>query len=639
MLKIKKFLSFFSLSFIFFNQIVANESNQAHQKSVSAVSSILKNGEQSVFSAGADGFLIKWNDADFGEHYQVSEYTIKMIAQNPVENEIAIYETDGASFHRVSVWNWKNQTKKFAYRFDDSVTSLSYSAKGSYLICGTSTSNGAFFINTKTEEIESKKIKENTGIFTFATTSDSEKSLVTYSPIGTLNYYNFQSGEKKQKIEVESNLTNVCMFNKSLFLSGLKDNNVYIVHAMTGKTLGSYKANNSIFVNSTSSENFYYIVNEVNQFKLYEVKNENGKKISKSKLIRTFSGLKNGDSVTSASISGEQIYAGTKKGNIYKFDYEEAERVDVLLPITDDNFDTVLDIAENNSRNTSDFYILTPTTIHQSFYSEGYIDRKCSNPGYENMLNYENELILWSKNTRKAVIKLNPETDKQTELFTPTGKIQVLKVFGNNILTIESNSIVNKYNLLTGKKEKLYQGTNIQDFVFCNEKDLYIAKSSATAPNSPLIYVNTRTQETVPLSLDGTFAYSLSINSDLNELYGIVIDSNSKNPTTSMFSFNLNTKTSKKLFTISEEEIDIFMTFYGEKLFTNIGKSNIVSYNLKTDKKSIYKRSESMPLKVVKNKDKLIVLNRNGSVSWYDIDATNISSNWYLNNDGQWLEL
>ena len=104
-------------------------STQSHSGSVSNVA-YLEDSDGSVFSAGKDGFLIKWTEDGMGEHYQISELPIKMIARSPNGSEIAVYESDGASLNRVSVWNWKNFTRKYAFRFTDSLTSLSYSAKG-----------------------------------------------------------------------------------------------------------------------------------------------------------------------------------------------------------------------------------------------------------------------------------------------------------------------------------------------------------------------------------------------------------------------------------------------------------------------------------------------------------------------------
>ncbi len=618
----------------------AYESSQSHQKTVSSMSSIsLRNGEKSVFSAGDDGFIIKWNESDLGEHYQVSDLPVKMIAQNPKGNEVAVYETDGISFNRVSVWDWKNQRRKFFMNFEESVTSLSYSAKGTYVICGTV--NGVYFIDEE-GKATTNNINDNIGTFSFTMTSNSENNFVSYSPIGTLTYYDLKTGEKKYRFDVEPNLSDVRMFNKSIFLAGTKDGKIHIMHAvLRGKSLGSFNASKAVLLSSANdtpenTENLFYIINEPHQFKLFEIQNEDGKTVASPKLARTFSGLKTGERIVSGTISADSIYAGTNLGNIYKFDYEAAERVDVLLPITENRYDTVLDIAKVEKAGETDFYILAPSSVYKFMYKDGYIDKICHNSDFRNMISYGDEIILWTRDSRKPVVKINPNTKAQTTIFTPSGNIKTLKVSGQSLISVESNTSVNKYDIATGKKEVLYNGQSIQDAILCGN-DLYVAKSSASSPNVPLLHINARTKETVPLSVKGTFAYSLNFDESSNKIYGIVIESD-KEDKTSVFEFDLGTKASRTLIKTREEDIDAFMVLSGDNLYTNVGKTNARSFNTRTKRDFLYRRAESMPLKVVNNNGMIMVLNRNGSLSMYNEELNIVKLTLYLDLDGQWNE-
>lgn len=618
----------------------AYESSQSHQKTVSSMSSIsLRNGEKSVFSAGDDGFIIKWNESDLGEHYQVSDLPVKMIAQNPKGNEVAVYETDGISFNRVSVWDWKNQRRKFFMNFEESVTSLSYSAKGTYVICGTV--NGVYFIDEE-GKATTNNINDNIGTFSFTMTSNSENNFVSYSPIGTLTYYDLKTGEKKYRFDVEPNLSDVRMFNKSIFLAGTKDGKIHIMHAvLKGKSLGSFNASKAVLLSSANdtpenTENLFYIINEPHQFKLFEIQNEDGKTVASPKLARTFSGLKTGERIVSGTISADSIYAGTNLGNIYKFDYEAAERVDVLLPITENRYDTVLDIAKVEKAGETDFYILAPSSVYKFMYKDGYIDKICHNSDFRNMISYGDEIILWTRDSRKPVVKINPNTKAQTTIFTPSGNIKTLKVSGQSLISVESNTSVNKYDIATGKKEVLYNGQSIQDAILCGN-DLYVAKSSASSPNVPLLHINARTKETVPLSVKGTFAYSLNFDESSNKIYGIVIESD-KEDKTSVFEFDLGTKASRTLIKTREEDIDAFMVLSGDNLYTNVGKTNARSFNTRTKRDFLYRRAESMPLKVVNNNGMIMVLNRNGSLSMYNEELNIVKLTLYLDLDGQWNE-
>ena len=612
-------------------------STQSHSGAVSNLA-YLEDGEKSMFSAGNDGFLIKWTEDDMGEHYQISDLPIKMIARSPNGNEIAVYESDGASLNRVSVWNWKTFSRKYAFRFNDSLTSLSYSAKGNFIICGTASVSGAFFLNSTNGSIIRNKIKGNTGVVSFVQTSDTEKSAIMYSPKGSLLYYNLHNGEKKASFNTEYDLTQFCLFNNSVFAAGVRGNNIYVIQAVTGNTLSTFPANNPVLVGSNKSRDLYYITNENRQFKVYKIANDRNKAVIAPELVRTFSGLKNGESIVCASLAEDEIYAGTNLGNIYKFDYAAAERVDVQMSLTDKMYDKIYDVAAVGD----DFYFLTPSSIFKSSYDNGVVDRKAGNSGYTNIIPYGENIILWSKDSKKAVVLLELSNGRLSQLFAPEGTIQVLKLYGDTLIDIEANSSVNSFDIKNLKKRELFKGTSIQDAILYSENDLYVAKSSGTAPNVPLIYVNVNTQETVPLPMKGNVAYSLTYDyAKTNpEIYGITIypDSKTKKLTTAIFAYKPQSKSYRYLHSISDEDSEAFINLSENVLFTNIGKSQVRSYNLTSRRDFVYKRTASMPVKSVKNQSRLVVLNRDGSISWYNPTLNAVMADWYLTVDGNWFE-
>ena len=628
-------LSLFTVHYSLFPQ--SHISTQSHSGTVTNVA-FLENSDGSVFSSGNDGFLIKWTEDGMGEHYQISDLPVKMIARSPNGNEIAVYETDGASLNRVSVWNWKTLTRKFAFRFTDSLTSLSYSAKGTYIICGTASVSGAFFLNSQNGSVIRNKIKENTGVVNFVQTSDSEKSVIMYSPKGNLTYYNLQTGEQKASFGTEYDLSQFTLFNNGVFGAGVRGGIIHVIQAVTGNTLGTFSANNPVLIGSNKSPDLYYIVNENRQFKVYKIANARNKAVIAPELQRTFSGLKTGEAIVCAAWAGDEIYAGTNMGNVYKFDYVKAERVDVLQAITEKLYDRIYDVASVGE----DFYFLTSSSIFRSSYDSSNIDKKAANSGYTNVIPYGENIILWSKDSRKAVVLLELSNGRMTQLFAPGGTVQVLKLYGNSLISVESNSSVNLFDIETSQKKQLYQGTGIQDAILFNQTDLYVAKSSSSSPNVPLLYVNVNTQETVPLKMNGNIAYSLAYDYEKNpsEFYGITIYTNSstKKLTTSVFAYKPQTKTSRYLLSITDEDSDAFASLSNNILYTNIGKSQARSYNISTRRDFLYKRSASMPIKIVKNQSKMVILNRDGSISWYNPNQNSVLSDWYLTNGGNWFE-
>lgn len=632
----KKFIFIFAAvlsTFAAYSQ--SRSSSQAHLSEITDLSHISSDG--TVFSAGTDGFVIKWNNED-GEHYQLTDYEIKLIARNPSNNnEIAIYETNGASLHKVTVWNWSNFSKRYGYFFTDSITSLAFSAKGSFLICGTASVNGAYFINNHNGNIINNKIKDNTGVVNMAVTSNTEKNIAIYSPSGTLSYYNLKNGQKQEKLNVEKNLTHGTMFNNFVFFAGVRDKALYVYDARLGKLLGRFNSSNPVLINANDRKDLYYVESGNRQIKLYKIANDRNKAVIQPELINTVSGLKQDETVTTASIFNDEIIAGTTTGNIYKLSTTPTDRVEVVASISQKMYDRLYDIASVGS----DFYFLSPNDLYLSSYDRGEVDRKAANPGYTNIITYGTNVILWSKNTTKPVQLMDVSTGTCTTLFTPSNKMQSLKLFGENLVELQGNTTVNCYNIQTKKYEQLYLGSGIQDAVLYTDTDLYVAKSSASYPQVPLIYINTTTKETVPLSLKGTVCFSLSYDSSIenSDIYGIVIGQDSKGKSnTSIFSLTPGSNSFKMMNSEAGEDPDAFTALSMPNIYTNIGKSLVQSLNISSNRKFTYKRSASMPVKMARNENRLVILNRDGSISWYNPDMSTVINDWYLTVDGSWFE-
>lgn len=607
-------------------------STQSHQSVVSSVvSANYGDSQKTFFSAGEDGFLIKWTDDDQGEHYQISELPIKLAAVYPEKNLVAVYETDSGLINRVSVWDFNTLTRKYARRFSDSVTSLAFSANGTYLIVGTAAVDGAVFMRASDGTVVDK-IKDTTGIFSFASTSSSEKTFCTYSPAGTISYFNMQTGKLKGKFPTEGGLSHVTTFNNDMFLAGVKDDTVFVVSALSGGTIASYSSSRPIILADKTDKNLYYLENNGrNGYVLRElIASSDNKSVSAPQSVRNFKTL-TGDTIICGAKEGSYIMLGSQSGALFRTDSTPDSTLLSFYPLTEDIYDKIYDMSPAGE----DFYFLTGNAVYQSSYDKGIVNRRADNPGQTQITAYGSNVILWSRGTRKPVQLLDLDTKNTATLFTPKSNVQSVRIFGNILLEMESNMYVNAYHLDTQQFEELYSGAALQDAVIIGDI-LYVAKSSATNPASPLLSVNLTTKETVPVKIDGNVIYALC-STDEN-MYGIAVESDENSKKTVLFSFNPENMRTTTLLSLADEDTDAFTYLRENEIYTNIGRDKVFSYNLSTRRATTYNRSASLPMKVAQNASRFVVLNKDGSVSWYNADIQQVLADWYLTKDGNWYE-
>ncbi|MCR5778301.1 MAG: hypothetical protein K6G84_12960, partial [Lachnospiraceae bacterium] len=300
------------------------------------------------------------------------------------------------------------------------------------------------------------------------------------------------------------------------------------------------------------------------------------------------------------------------------------------------------DIASDNNN----YYYLTDNAIYTSDYETKQPKKIASNPSHTNLLISSNDIILWSKNTRKDVLMISPteimgET-KTNKLFTPKAKLKNVRKFGNKILFIQGNNSVSFYDLNTKELKEIYTGTSIEDALIIKDT-AYIAKAALSNADYSLISVNIPTGETVPIKTKGNIIFSLSHNENYpNEIYGILmVHQKDDSYTTEVFSYNTTTKFLKSLISLNDEDPSAFTTMNGtEQLYTNIGKNQVYSFNTKTTRSIAYIRSASIPVKITTSPQNnyIAILNRDGSISWYLKNTQTSVSNWYLTTENRWWE-
>ena len=138
------------------------------------------------------------------------------------------------------------------------------------------------------------------------------------------------------------------------------------------------------------------------------------------------------------------------------------------------------------------------------------------------------------------------------------------------------------------------------------------------------------------MNLKGNVAFALSVQD--NNIYGISIQSQDNTKKTIVFKFNIISKMTTSILRLNDEDSDAFTYLRYPFLYTNIGKDTIRSCNLSTNSNFQFRRSASLPIKVCQNATRVVVLNKDGSISWYNSDKSPVLADWYLTRDGNWFE-
>lgn len=658
----KKLVTFSIFTFLTLSIFAQNLiSTQPHYGKVNS-GAFAPNG--SYYTAGDDGFVIKWNDENKGEHYQISDLEIKEIVASPNGTDIAIYETDGYSINRISVWNWNTKKRIVVKRLNDPITKISFSEKGTWLMIGTNSVEGIVFLNAKTGTIIRNKVKDAPGMVTMIHTSKTEKSGVMYSPLGQLIYTNFTNGTTKQTISVESNLSQPTLFNSDLLFAGVKNNYLYVYHSVTGDLLAKIYEPNAKIVTNRSDSNLYYVIKDGRNYCLKMLESEirleetvaettinlensdilstsNNNKITQTEklyfnenpiIIKNFY-TESRPEISSLIKDNQNVLALCENGTIQKTSLEPNTVLSSMTNVSVAIYDKIHDIAVKDET----FYFLTNNSVFSSSYNDRTITTVMNNKGYTNLLTYEDNFIFYSKNQASNVVLTNISSQSEKVLYKATNPIQTIHQKDNYLLVIEGSSKIVLIDILNNTSNTVYSGIGIQDAILYTPQDIYVAKTAASSPNSALIHVDVDTKETVMVPIEGEVSFSLSQSSNSNVFYGVCLYSGDVSRT-DIFAYYPNNKHYTAIFQWGDEDTEAFTTFKNGYLYSNIGKTQVRAVNVSTRKSTVLPRFASLPMKLEANSTLMVVLNEDGSISWYNAKTNSLYANWYVTVEGNWIE-
>ncbi len=620
-------------------------STQAHN---GAVTSIVSVSEENFYSTGNDGIITKWADDGVGLSYQASDLAVQKIAINPSNSDIAVSETDGNNIFKIEVIDWESQTKKYTKQFIQPVKSISYSPKGTFLFITVDEAYGTYIFDAATGKLI-KQLMDLPQKASLVKGGKSEKTAVIYCDEGKLVYYNLTNFKKVAKAEftTTAGLTQPMTFGGDKYLAGVKGNTIYIEDTMSGKQLAALSATNPTIIQSSNTDEngLYFLVSTSSGRTVRYVscndlaaKIKDDSTVITSAAVKTFTGIDAKDALSCIAKNSGNILFGSKKGLIYSMKAENSASADNVAPMTHSMYAHISDITSIQEK----FYLLTSDGVYESSYDEKKISQMATNPSvHTNITAYNDDnAVLWSKGSSKALQLVNLKGSKEPpkQLLVPGDIVKSVRVLGDTMIYVTGTQKckVVVFNISTGKSRIIYSGYTIEDAVLVNQNYAYVAKSKSGANDSPIISVNVNTSETVPLKIQGYYAYNLSYEN--SELFGITLKNESDSVISEVINYSLADKTSRTVYRFNQSDEKAFTSLQNGNLYTNLGKNQLYSRNLSTSLDKVYRRTASIPVRITISGDRLILLNKDGGISWYNPASQTSLADWYLTVNNEWIE-
>ncbi len=614
--------------------------NSGHTGPVDALA--LDYNNQKLFSGDENGTVKIWDlhKNQLCMNLQVSHLPVRKIAVNPRNATIAVLTTDGLSSFRLSVWNWKTGKKLFSHRLGEMPLFLKYSPKGSFIVYGNPDWNSVVFLDAK-KGYRQQILTKGTGIVSTAFISSSEKTILLYTPSGTIQYWNLKTGKQRiQPIRTKGNLSAVNILRNGKYLTGYYDGNYYLIDLVTGQVKDAIPLNTVLYAaTDNATGNLALVIKKANTYfiELYAISQIPSFIPTKEiplNLIPSKSGIIFNDGV---------IYFSGENGSLFR---AETETGNTSL------------FSHNILRNISDIGIVEGGMLIATKKNLVEIDsplfnrNKSKNGPYQFMVtSYKNPLngptgivtsdngsfFIYSKGTAPGILgKFTPsgETLFSSNFSSPLVSIRNVD---NNFLSLEKSGRCSIIDENTGESLFSYTSYGIQSVTRVYNGNIVAGRTRTALIKAPLLRINVKTEEVVPIRDTNILSFMVDYDPVTRTLYSLGFEQKGNSLKTVLKSHRgTSLEITQTLLTYPGE--DAAASFIVDKkhsrVFTSLGFGgiNMLSWNGFTSLES----STHIPRKLHLYKDILFSVNSDSTITLWDTKKGTLMMDIYLLENGGW---
>ena len=597
-----------------------------------------------LFSAGEDGTVRIWDAEEkrLVGVVRISHRPVRKMAVHPTEPQLAVLVGDTLQADTLEVWNWQRQQRLFSVESDQQLMHFAYSPKGTYLFYSQADYKSLTALNPRTGRVL-PYMGRGFGIVSFFTVARNEGNIMTYQPSGSVTYWDIRTGRMVKQIRAPANLEVIRISPNNRYIVASTGQNLLIVDILSGETIDSSRVTGIVDLSFSPAGNEIAGV----------VEGENGRELKKwyfggkylIELTTPYSSRF--PQLNSVVYADRDLYLATFGGDIAML---TAGGEEFLL--AQDNRREISDLAFTGSV----LAIASPseiTIVDSEFFLRSYQqgkdadvrEHRFANPfSCEVGITYldDQRLLIWCEGEeegRLAVLNTwyGGIRELPVEFESPIRQVTVSQDGG--IVVLEESGRCRILDPETFNPTFQYNAQGMNKLILTFGDNLIGAKTNLSAFSGPLLQINRRTGETVPIRDPSLFVYDLFYSGSMRggELYTLAVQQDSNRVRTvvkvhSGFAFERS-----KILKVFESE-DLGATLAGDdsgNVFTTLGYESVTVF--RNGQAGQLQASGQIPRKLYVHNEKLFSLNRDFSISVWDIPSRDLMLDIHLFQDGTWI--
>jgi hypothetical protein len=616
---VKKLLTLFIL-FFSLTGLYAQKVSGAHR---GKITSLVHNGN-TVISAGEDGFIVTWDTREKAavERFQLTPYSIQAMVKHPSRAEICIVEAAGINDYRISVWNYIFKDRLFSIKSSEPVTFVNYSAAGSLIIASGFNGSPLTLLDAGTGEIiTSPGIPQ--GTVALALTGRSEKSMLLYQAAaengGQLLYLDLEENAADTvNFQTYDNLFNSIIFGNNRFIAGTNSGGLFVIDAASGSEFANLKNIERNALLCPAEDGFFCLSKRGRTLVLYRFSlDSGGRLVTRQELSLSIeasvsiSAIAYNGNIALASADGKLLLP-EQNGNAVAMAHNFQTRTGDIAA----SFSSVGILTENGE--------LCFLPLDYRLLEDGAALRLEKKTGFTQISSVEHlgdQFILWQKTNTRYVPQIVYSDHKTNELnlkfMLGRFPLRMVSSARGKILVLDSSGNLSVYNAqnLSSKADFTFFSMGAISADFIDTENLILCRSVISG-NSPFLFVNTKTGETVPFPYPaqaGIMVYA----GKAGNVYAAAVEKADDGVKTIVMKLSpsAGSVSAAKIFEYSGEDANLSVVESGGRLAVSCGSEGAAIYG---GEAVYFERTEGLPVKLVESEKFFLCADSEGNISWHD---------------------
>ncbi len=579
-----------------------------------------------LFSGGEDGTVRVWDAGEGRLRYvvRVSHRPVQKLSVHPREPYVAVLVGEDLAADTLSVWNWETGRQLYTLRSPDQLLHLSFSPQGTFLLYSRADFKSLFVLDARSGRTL-PYLREGFGIVSYFVVSRQDENVMTYQPSGAITYRDIRSGRNLKQVQTLPDLSGLRISPNNRMVAAAAGDSLVVVDVLSGAEAARTRAPGIVALAFSPVGNELCAISAEPEGRKLRRWYFGGRYLMEMSSPQPQEG---GASALAYAQTG--LYVGSRNGTILAGDgdfrslHEVARDLHLALYDLDVQGDTAVVAASRQLLLYTSGFFAAPASAFEGGVEESQVALPWDGPSKVETLDAERLLVARGGEENGELAVAWPGGATQPVPVPFDSALTQLEVRDGVVLVSEKSGTARLLDPRGWRVLQQVRVAGLNRLVFAGEDALVAGKSTIFDLGAPLLRIDRRTGETVPVADSNLLIYDLRYLPPTGSLVSIGVEqSRGRTATVLKLHYGVDWERTRVLDRFDGEDLQASLALDGSgRVYSSMGFEAVSVWDGR--RLQTMEASGAVPRKLYVFDDKLYSINRDYSITIWSIPSRRV---------------